>query len=145
MIKTSTHDMKNLSNGVKKILTALVISSIMLPTLASADSFGIQPTLGQLLTRIAALQAILGNTSINCAVAATKTTVQVGEPFTIAWGSFGADPKYSTDPQNRYDINGEQTVQIDRPETRTYHFTFFGQNGTHKTCEQTITVIPRTS
>ncbi len=128
---------------MKRLLSAIIISLFFVPALASADSFGIQPTLGQLLTRIAALTAILENKTINCAVTATKTTVTVGELFTIAWGSFGADPKYSTDPQNAYAINGEQAMQINAPESRIYKFTFFGPNGLQKTCEQTITVLPR--
>lgn len=126
---------------MKKIAVTFIVSSFFVPALVSADSFGIQPTLGQLLTRIAALESILANTSINCAVTATKSVVRAGESFTIAWGSFGADPKYSNDPQNSYAINGEQTMQIDTPEIRTYHFTFFGQNGMMITCDQTITVI----
>jgi hypothetical protein len=77
---------------------------------------------------------------VNCAVAATKSTVRVGETFTLAWGSYGADPKYSTDPKNAYTENGEQIMQINTPEIRIYKLTFFGPNGTQKTCEQTITV-----
>ncbi len=128
---------------MQKILAAFIVTALFAPAFASADSFGIQPTLGQLLSRIAALEAILANTSINCAVTATKSTVKVGEPFTIAWGSYGADAKYSTDPQNAYSENGEQTMLMDAPQSRIYKFTFFGPNGIQKTCEQKIVVLPR--
>ncbi len=125
---------------MKKIFASLALIALFSPAFAAADSYGIQPSLGQLLTRVAALQAIVGGKTINCAVAATKTTVRVGEPFTIAWGSYGADPKYSTDPQNAYTENGEQSVVLDTPQTRTYHFSFFGLNGSVAKCDQTITV-----
>ena len=124
----------------KTLIAIFVALGLLVPAFASADSFGVQPTLGQLLTRIAALQALIAHEEINCAVTATKSTVHVGEEFTIAWGSYGADAKYSTDPQNVYPINGEQTMRINTPEMRTYKFTFFGQSGLKKTCEQTITV-----
>ena len=117
---------------------------LFVPAFAFADTtYGVEPSWGQLLTRIAALEAILSGSPINCAVIATKTIVHAGEPFTIAWGSFGADPSYSTDPKNMYPINGEQAMQINTPETRIYKFTFFGPNGMKKTCNQTITVLPR--
>ena len=123
------------------IAAILIASFLLVPTFTSAESrFGIEPTLGQLLTRIAALQAILEGKPINCAVTSTKTTVRVGEPFTIAWGSYGADAKYSIDPENAYSENGEQTMRMDMPQMRTYYFTFFGPNGLKKTCNQTITV-----
>lgn len=122
------------------LLFALLIAT---PSLVAADSFGIEPTRGQLLSRIAALQSILSGTSISCAVATTKSTVRVGESFTIAWGSFGADAKYSTDPQNAYTQNGEQTMLINAPESRKYSFTFFGPNGSKVTCDQTISVLSR--
>ncbi len=128
---------------MKRILASIVLVALLAPTLASADSFGIQPTLGQLLSRIAALEAILAHKTINCAVTATKSTVMAGEPFTIAWGSFGAEPSYSTDPQNAYSQNGEQQMLLNTPEARVYHFTFFGPNGTKVTCDQTIIVLPR--
>lgn len=122
------------------VLAIMVALGLLVPAFASADTYGIQPTLGQLLTRVAALQAILSHEPVNCAVAATKSSVKVGEAFTLAWGSFGADPKYSTDAKNAYPENGEQVMQINTPETRIYKFTFFGPNGVQKTCEQTITV-----
>lgn len=122
------------------IVGILIGLGLLVPVAASADTYGVQPTLGQLLTRIAALEAILSHESVNCSVAATKTTVRAGEEFTIAWGSYGADPKYSTDPQNAYAINGEQSMRIDTPENRTYKFTFYGPNGLKKTCEQAISV-----
>ncbi len=126
---------------MKKIFTALVVSTLLAPAFASADSFGIEPTRGQLLSRIAALESIVAGKSINCAVATTKSTVRVGEQFTIAWGSFGADSKYSNDPQNAYAENGEQVMQMDFPQIRTYKFTFFGPHATKATCQQTITVL----
>ncbi len=127
----------------KYILATLVAFGLLVPVFASADSrFGVEPTLGQLLSRVAALQALLDGTPINCAVAATKSTVKIGEVFTIAWGSYGADSIYSTDPSNSYTQNGEQDLVISNPEIRTYQFTFFGPNGTKKTCDQTITVLP---
>lgn len=126
----------------KNIIAIFIASFFLVPAFASADSrFGVEPTLGQLLTRVAALQSILDGTPINCAVAATKSTVRVGEEFTIAWGSYGADSKYSNDPQNAYSQNGEQTMRINTPEMRTYKFTFFGPNGLKKTCDQTIAVV----
>lgn len=122
-------------------VTAILIAfGLLTPAFASADSYGVQPTLGQLLTRIAALEAILSHEQINCAVTSSAAEVKVGETFTIAWGSYGADPKYSTDPQNAYPINGEQVMRITTPETRTYHFSFYGPNGLKKTCHQTIRV-----
>lgn len=128
---------------MKMYLVAMLVAlGLLVPAFASADSYGIQPTLGQLLTRVAALKSILSNESINCEVAATKSTVKAGEVFTIAWGSFGADSKYSTDTENAYPENGEQRMVIDKPQMRTYSFTFFGPNGAKKTCEQIITVLP---
>ncbi len=124
---------------MKKILVAFVLGAVLAPVFVSADSFGIEPTRGQLLSRIAALQAILSNKTITCALATTKSTVVVGEAFTISWGSFGADPKYSTDPSNAYTENGEQTIVLSTPQTRTYHFSFFGPQGSKVTCDQTIT------
>lgn len=126
---------------MKSLATLLLALLITIPAFASADSFGIEPTRGQLLSRIAALQAILSGESINCAVATTKSTVKVGEVFTIAWGSFGANAKYSTDPSNAYSENGEQLMRIDVPETRTYKLTFFGPNAVKKTCQLSISVI----
>lgn len=127
---------------MKKIAAAFLLSALFIPAFASADAYGIQPTLGQLLTRIAALKSILSHDVISCEVAATKSTVKAGEAFTIAWGSFGADSKYSTDPQNVYPENGEQQVVLDTPQMRKYSFSFYGPNGTKKTCEQIITVLP---
>ncbi len=126
---------------IKKFIVVFVATFLLVPAVASSQSqFGIEPTRGQLLSRIAALQAILSGAPINCALATSKSTVKVGEVFTIAWGSFGADSKYSTDPSNSYTENGEQDLAISTPEIRTYQFTFFGPNGSKKTCEQTITV-----
>jgi hypothetical protein len=124
---------------MKKILIALMLGAVLAPAFVSADAFGIEPTRGQLLSRIAALQAILTNKTINCALAATKSVVKVGEPVVISWGSFGADAKYSNDPSNAYTENGEQAIVLDSPQTRTYQFTFFGPNSGKVTCEYTIT------
>jgi hypothetical protein len=124
----------------KSLLAIVIVLGVLVPSFASADSYGVEPTLGQLLTRIAALQALISHEEINCAVTATKSAVKVGEVFTIAWGSYGADAKYSNDPQNAYPQNGEQTMRITTPEVRTYHFTFYGPNGLKKTCDQTISV-----
>jgi hypothetical protein len=124
---------------MKKIFAALLLSTLLAPAFASADAYGIQPTLGQLLSRIAALEAIVAGKQIGCATTATKTVVKVGEVTTIAWGSYGTDAKYSTDAQNAYSQNGEQAVSLETPQTRTYYFTFYGPNGSSVKCDQTIT------
>jgi hypothetical protein len=127
---------------MRKIIATLIVSAgLLAPAFAFADTFGIQPTLGQLLSRIAAIEAMSSGNGIYCEVAATKSTVKAGEPFTIAWGSYGADAQYSTDPKNVYPQNGEQAMQIGSPQIHTYKFTFFGPNGLSTTCSQTITVI----
>lgn len=129
---------------MKKTITTFLLISLFTPAFAAAESrFGIEPTLGQLLSRLAAIQALEQGTSLNCAVAATKSTVFAGEAFTIGWGSYGAGAHYSNDPENAYPDNGQQAMQIDKPEVRTYQFSFFGPNGTKTTCDQTITVVAR--
>ncbi len=128
---------------MKKILAALVLSAVLVPVFAAADTeYGIEPTLGQLLSRLAAVTAIDSGKSINCAVAATKTTVSVGEVFTIAWGSYGATG-VSADPKNAWAENGQQAIVMHTPQTRRYEFVFYGQNGIKATCYQSITVLAR--
>jgi hypothetical protein len=124
-------------------LNTLILAAAFLyaPALASADAYGVQPTLGQLLSRLSALYAIQKDIPVACAVSATKTTVQSGEQFTLAWGSYGADPGNSTDPKNAYPNNGETAVILDTQGTRTYEFVFFGTNGKTARCEQSISVL----
>lgn len=124
-----------------QLATIVAILLFASPVLVSADSFGIQPTLGQLLSRLAAVKSILSGKQIGCEVAATKTSVKVGEPFTIAWGSYGAvEPARSPDPKNAYAHNGQQEMMIHRPETRTYEFSFYAPDGRKESCLLTISV-----
>jgi len=126
---------------MRKIIATFIVSAgLLAPAFAFADTFGIQPTLGQLLSRMAAIEAMTNGKQIFCEVVATKSAVKVGEPFTIAWGTYGADAQYSTDPKNVYAPNGELAMLIDTPQIHTYKLSFFGPNGLKTTCEQTITV-----
>ena len=125
---------------MQKIIAILVLLGILVPGFALADTVN-DPTLGQLLSRLAAVESLQKGLSIGCTTVVTKPVVHVGEKFTLAWGSYGADPSYSTDPQNSYAINGQQEMMLESVQTRVYHMTFFGPQGSKVTCDQTVTVV----
>jgi hypothetical protein len=124
---------------IASFLIALVFAT---PAFALADDFGVQPTLGQLLSRLAALKAIEAGTHIGCEVASTVPTARVGVPFTIAWGSYGADNTriISTDPLNHWTPQGEQALVMDTPGRWTWEFKFFADNGESVDCKTSVVV-----
>src|SRR3954468_1115361 len=98
------------THGMKYIASFLIALVFSAPAFALADDYGVQPTLGQLLSRLAALEAIEAGKRIGCEVATTVPTARVGVPFTIAWGSYGTENTrtISTDPLNHWTPQGQQ-------------------------------------
>ncbi len=116
---------------------ALIVSA---PTFAAADDFGVHPTVPQLLSRVAALEAMSKRVSVACSFAVSKPVVQVGEPFVLSWGSYGAGDPVSGAVSSLVP-RGEQTIVLDRPGTMMYRFTFTGPDGTTAVCTPRITVV----
>lgn len=126
---------------MKKIIVLLLLSIFFTPALAAASQyFGIEPTLGQLLTRQAAINAMLQKQSVSCVLATNQQLITAGAPFIIAWGSYGADPSYVPANMSAWANNGEQIVVIDSPEKRKYEFDFYGAEGHKVTCTIVVDV-----
>jgi hypothetical protein len=126
--------------GMKHIIATIILCALLTPALAAADStYGVQPTLGQLLARLAYLQATLEKKAIACAMTTAPQTVTAGVPFTLAWGSFGADPSFAPSGISAWNNNGEQKILIETPGKRKYTFDFYGSSG-KTTCTLIIDV-----
>lgn len=124
---------------LKQFAVAVAVLAFSVPMAVSADDFGIQPTLPQLLSRVAALDALLNNTSVACAFSLSKQSVRAGEPFVMSWGSYGADDSSANDTTSLI-ARGEQTVVFEKPGKYIYRFTFKGSGGATAHCAPMITV-----
>lgn len=121
------------------LLLGLVFAAT--PALVRADSVPLWPSEQQLTMRLAAVQAQLTalshNDTLACAIATSKTSVRVGEPFALAWASVGASTSESGLP-----LRGASTIAISEAGTYRYALTFSDAANRSTDCTATIVVAP---
>lgn len=126
---------------MNKFFAALILGTLLAPAFVAADStYGVQPTLGQLLSRLAALQAMLESKPMGCVLATAPQAVTAGVPFTLAWGSYGTDEGAAPAGVSTWTNNGEQTLVISTPGKRKYEFDFYGTGAGKITCTLIVNV-----
>ena|SRR5665213_591526 len=117
---------------------------LVMPAFASADGVPTQPTAAQLLTRVAALEALeiaASTTSpVSCAALFSAPSVAIGRTVALAWGSFGATDQ-TKDTENMWPQNGASMLSFSRAGTWTYDFTFYSASGSSTTCTAQINVV----
>ena len=135
-------DMKN-----KIIASGLALLFAVAPALAFADTPSTQQLqLQSLLISVANLEAQLSAAQsgqpIACALLTSKTAVQVGEPFTLAWGSIGAENPGDDPSRSVFEPNSSEVVSLSEIGTFKYSFTFYAANGATATCSTTVIISP---
>ncbi|HUO56306.1 MAG TPA: hypothetical protein VMU27_02645 [Candidatus Paceibacterota bacterium] len=130
---------------MKKIVLSFAIALIVLPAFAFADSaIPIEPTLTQLFTRVAAIEAqeaaLTATSSLACAALTEVPTIPVGQAFILAWGSVGAMSPGASSTQSMWTPEGAASVTQKTPGNWKYDFTFYGLQGGSVTCSATIKV-----
>lgn len=129
----------------KKVVALCAILALATPALALAAST--QETnvqLQQLMVATAALEAQVlslqtGN-PLACVVLVSKKSVQVNEPFIIAWGAVGARDESG---EGAVAPNGLSWVAFDKAGTWKYGFSFTSSAGAATSCSASITVLPQ--
>jgi hypothetical protein len=121
-----------------KYIAALGTAVLMLLPL-SASANALEPSLSQLLARMAAFEAHLTQVAVTCAMATDRQTVKTGETFTLAWATYGAAEPGTT---GRSELSPQDEVQMRAgvPGYWKYSLTFNGANGGDVTCVTYITV-----
>ena len=129
---------------MKKILcfgiAAVVACS---PFLATAQTLPVGPTLAQLTTRVAALEAqeaASPGQSLVCVALFSAPSVKVGQEVALAWGSVGA-VEQTKDTSNMWSLDGGSTLLFSKSGSWIYSFTFYGANGSSTNCSATIVAI----
>ena len=129
---------------MRKIIAALFALYLLGPAFAFADTaIPLQPSVAQLLTRAAALEALeamSATSSLACAALTNVSTVRVNQPFILAWGSVGAIGPSASSTVSRWPIAGASSITQQTPGTWMYRFSFDGQQGGSATCTARITV-----
>lgn len=128
---------------MKKLFT-LVFGLVFLasPMLAFAQTW---QTVAQLTAITAALEAqqasVSSGQSLACAAVFSTSTVQVGQPVAIAWGSVGAiDPLASSSSIPMWSKNGSANLSFTQVGTWTYSFTFYSASNASTTCSAKVSV-----
>ncbi len=117
---------------VVKVLGILFLAS---PAIVAADSIvPIGPTPEQLLARSAAISAASTGVNGACLVQTRKIAVRVNEPFSLWWGSYGAEVGSGWNPTGAY------SIVVGKPGAYEYKFTFLGALGSSSTCRTTVSV-----
>ncbi len=122
----------------RKLVSFVLAIAFLTPALAAADSIPGEPTLGQLLSRLAFLRAQEQGMQIACSIASSKQNPKVGEAYVVAWGSYGAYDT-SISGESRWAPNGMETIIVQKPGTYQYKFSFAGPGGV-ATCLSYVTV-----
>lgn len=131
---------------MRKALSVVVGAFLLLPAFAVADSaIPLEPTIAQLATRAAALEAqeasLQSGQPLACAMLFSTSSVSVGQEVILAWGSVGA-VEQTKDTENMRATNGAATLTFSKPATWTYVFTFYNESGGSVTCNANIVVTP---
>ena len=112
------------------IAAALFLS---VPLAASAQELvPLQPAPEQLLAREAFIKSQTEGVPVACVVKTSKTSVSVNEPFSLWWGSYGAE-------ESGWAPTGAYTILAQKAGVYEYKFSFRG-HGTSTTCRSTVLV-----
>lgn len=130
---------------MKRAAIFFVVLLVLAPLSASADTLSpIEPTVAQLLTRVATLEALeaVASSSVPaaCAAVTNTPTVTVNQTFILAWGSVGTMSLSSSSTASHWPLAGASTVSQTKPGVWVYWLDFYAQDGTHLTCKAHITV-----
>ena len=121
---------------------AAFVVGLSLLVAPATSSIPFEPTVTQLATRVAALQAEINSMqtgqALACAMLTSTSSVSVGQQAILAWGSVGA-VEQTTDTENIRPTNGAQTLLFSQPGTWTYNFMFYSASGATTTCSAKIT------
>lgn len=116
------------------------------PTLALADPARVSPDILHLTAIAAALEAqaasLASGQPLACAALPSKTSVAVGEPLALAWGSVGAVDPADDPSKSMWARNGVSELLIKQPGTWVYSFTFYSPSGATTTCGAKVIVSP---
>jgi hypothetical protein len=130
---------------MKKIAAALMAVTLFAPMFSFADTMvPIQPTVSQLLTRVAALNAQISaqaGAPLACAALFSAPQVAIGQTVVLAWGSVGALAPGSDPNQSMWPQDGASVESFDKIGTWTYSFTFYGQSGNTIKCTASVRVV----
>ena len=129
-----------------KILFATVaLLMVAAPALASADIVFPPTELTFHQTAIAAAlatgKAAQAGSTFACALAISKKSVAIDEPFVLAWSSIGAmNP--GDDPTNNamWTHNDAEFIALPSAGSWTYNFVFYAKNGATTRCQASIFV-----
>lgn len=111
---------------------------LVAPLGASASMFeDLSASLAQTLARIAFVRASSAERPIACVLASTPSAV-AGEPFILAWGSYGTYAPGEGEG-SQWTKSGIATLTIGTPGMYRYSFTFSGPAGT-TTCETAVAI-----
>jgi hypothetical protein len=131
-----------------KKISALMFGLLLLasPALALAyNGIPVEPTVLQLLTRVAALDAQVAamqtGKSLSCAMLFSTSSVPVGQGVVLAWGSVGA-VEQTKDTENIRAASGASTFLFSEPGNWTYSFIFYAADGGSVACQAKIVVTP---
>lgn len=143
---------------MRKFIASLVVFSVLtpafvtfMPAFAMADATvpfqsPLQPTAQQLMTRVAALQALVAAASssspVSCAALFSAPQVKVGDTVIVAWGSVGALPPGSNPNVSMWPQEGASTLSFTKAGYWKYSFTFYAANNATTTCTATVHVLP---
>src|SRR3989338_515702 len=113
----------------------------LMPFAASAVSVADMETqLMHILGQIAALQAEKSGSAVACALVASKSSVAVGEPFSLIWNSFGAKDPADGGELSQWARGGISTLRLDKPGNNKYTFTFNGVSGGRTDGSTTVSI-----
>lgn len=127
---------------MKHTFVSILLGTLLLTPLAvsAATVDDIQLQLMQLLGRLAAQKAQAADSSLACALVATKTSVAPGEQFALIWNTVGANEPSNGDSVAQWARGGVTTLALDKVGTYKYEFNFYGSGEAKTTCSTVISV-----